>query len=108
VVSVSTLAERLEAMLASWSDVHGDPAKDIAGMELYGTAYRECISDLQGVLLDVAPACAHRYLDEPDGSRCIRQAHPHNPNGHQYASGDGSSAGDKHTASEAAAERGRG
>ena len=93
---MSTLAERLEALVSSWIDVHGDESQDIAGMKLYATAYRECISDLQGVLLDVAPPCEHRYEGAQDGARCIRQAHPHNPNGHAYASSDGSAANDKH------------
>lgn len=102
---MSTLAERLEALLSSWSDVHGDSRMDIAGMELYGAAYRECISDVQTVLLDAAPDCGHRYENAFDGALCIRQAHPHNPNGHSYA---GRSVPDGHDASEDAAERSRG
>jgi hypothetical protein len=105
---VSTLAERVEALLASWSDVHGDPTKDVDGMALYGEAYRECISDLQGVLLAADPPCGHHYQDDPTGPLCIRQAHPHNPGGHQYATRDGSCVDDGHTRSEAAAERSRG
>lgn len=92
---MSTLAERLEALLSAWSDIHGDARMDAEGMELYGAAYRECISDVQTALLDAAGACGHRYMDAPDGSRCIRQAHPHNPNGHEYASRDGSSVDDQ-------------
>lgn len=95
---MSTLAERLEALVASWSDVHGDARMDTAGMELYGAAYRECISDVQTALLDAAPVgCAHRYLGDPNGSACTLVAHPENPNGHSYASRDGSAANDRHT-----------
>lgn len=102
---MSTLAERVEELLAAWSDVHGDPANDLAGMELYAAAYRECISDLTAVLVETAARCDHRYQDAPEGSVCIRAAHPHNPNGHQYA---GRSVPDGHDLSEAAAERTRG
>lgn len=94
---MTTLAERVEALLVAWTGTHGDAAKDIEGMELYGAAYRECISDVQGALIGDESACSHRYRDEADGSLCIRAAHPHNPNGHEYVSRDGSAVNDRHT-----------